>query len=112
MDVKEEWQDEDFPRFVPCKKARENFISSHKKPIGHGACRSLPPAPEATGVLTPTGQFWPEKTTFVARLPSMLKIFLAGFWQPPMRMQGEGKEQGEEDREISMDGCIWGWMDG
>lgn len=33
VDVKEEWQDEDFPRFVPAKpllKARENSICSPK----------------------------------------------------------------------------------
>jgi len=68
VDVKEEWQDEDFPRFVPWKKARENFISSCKKLAGHGACRSLPSAPEAAEVLTPAGQFWPENRAFVARL--------------------------------------------
>lgn len=62
------------PGLFPVKKARENFISSCKKPAGHGACRSLPPALEATGVLTPTGQFQPEDRAFIARL-LCLKIF-------------------------------------
>lgn len=56
------------PGLFPAKKYKENFVSSCKKPGGHGARSCFPPALEATGVLTPTGQFWPENRVFVARL--------------------------------------------
>lgn len=108
VDVKEEWQDEDFPRCVPRKtKPGESYFFLWET-IRARSGKVLPTAPGATGAWTPTGiqNFW--------SCSECIKNF--GMLLAALCEQGkEGKELGVEHWEIRMGtgtrkGMEGGWV--